>query len=428
MIYMKWSIFNYKQHVGDNYRIYNTNTRGIIELSVHDYELISKMLEVNTIEDDACEAVKQLAEQGFISGEDDEWNTFIKARTESYHRKNGRFVLYFVPSWDCDFRCPYCHYYELVQNCKKDNIVSIEKNAHYAAKYIDELYKEFHKTIHLSVILYGGEPLLAIDSHLKFLKYLKEFIANKNIILSTSVITNGYNLTDMNIKALKDWNLRGMQITVDGLPDVHNKRRMHKSGVETFDRIVNNIKKLCMVYNIPVTLRINVDSENVAQIPALLKHLRAFGISKNLLLSVSPVFSNSNVDGAIMDPSVLSEFSKIYEVAAELQYPFVFPTTACSYYSAEFLVLANDKAYSCPSMSANDIEPLSAISENPIIMDRALKVDAQCEGCLWYPLCGGGCKYQNMVHGATQCMKITYQMIIENYSKKYSQINRLVRG
>lgn len=428
MNFVKWSIFNYKQLSGDTYRIYNTATRGIIDIDVSSYEHIESAFNDQFVDDDTKNAILQLISQGYISVKENEWDEFVKQRKEDYSKIHGRFILYYIPSWDCDFRCPYCHYYDIVKDANSSNKVNIQQNAKYAAQYIKKLYSNSNESVNISVVLYGGEPLLALEKHLNFLSLLSDELRTEKANISVSVITNGFNITAEKIIALKQWNLKGMQITVDGMPTVHNQRRLHKDGIETFPIIVDNIKQLCLIHDVPITIRINVDEGNIASVPDVLRYLRDYGINKNLLLSISPVFSNVNVDGAICDSQVLSGFERIYQVASELKYPFIFPTTACSYYTKEFLVLANNKAYSCPSMSASDINSISNTGEEPIIGDKTLSINDSCEGCIWFPLCGGGCTYQNIVHGSTQCMAFTYKMIIEGYMKEYSNINRLIRG
>ena len=428
MNYLNWSIFNYKQRFGDTYRVYNTATRGMIDVEVSTYEHIETSFTQREIDDDTKHAILLLINQGYISIHENEWVEFVKQREDDYNKLHGKFMLYHIPSWDCDFRCPYCHYYDIVKEADPSSKVDIQQSALYASQYIKKLYSNFEQPVNISVILYGGEPLLALKKHLDFLTLLSDELKSASTNISVSVITNGFNLTKEKIAALQQWDLKGMQITVDGMPAVHNQRRAHKDGVETFPIIVENIKQLCMIHNVPVTIRINVDEDNLESVPDVLKYLRDYGISKNLLLSLSPVFSNVNVEGAVCDSQVLSGFEKIYQVASELNYPFLFPTTACSYYTKEFLVLANNKAYSCPSMSANDLNSNSNTNEDPVIRNKPLIIKDSCKACIWYPLCGGGCTYQNILHGSTQCMAFTYKMIVEGYMKKYSMINRLIRG
>lgn len=277
----------------------------------------------------------------------------------------------------------------------------------------------------ITVVLYGGEPLISLEKHLLFIDELIKL--NEGVKISIYVITNGYNLKESILNRLQKYNIKGMQVTIDGEKDIHNVRRCHKTHVDTFTEIIENVKNACMKYNITVTIRINVDENNVLGIPSLLKYLREYGITKNLILSISPVFSNINVAGALSNTSVLKEFDSIFKVANEYAYPFVFPTTLCSYYSKEFLAIANGKVYPCPSMSANDISPISSVYDRKLFTNREFSCNGECNYCKWLPLCGGGCKYQNVKENNI-CMANTYKYMIEAYMKNYSILNRLLNN
>jgi uncharacterized protein len=423
-----WSVFNHKCKRDDSYRIYNTLTKGIIDIECESYDYLQKCFNSKDLNDDVKEAIVSLIDQGYISNFEDQWGDFYVNQKKDYKNLTGSMMLYYIPSWMCDFRCTYCHYYNNIQNQSFDSDEQIRQSAIYAAKYINLLYCKFNEPITITVVLYGGEPLLSLEKHLLFLSTLQEQKASENTTYSVVVITNGFNLSEENIKSLVKFNVKGMQITVDGEPEIHNKRRIHENGGETFTTIIENTKTACMIYSIPITLRINVDENNIHSVPSLLKNIRDYGIKKNLILSISPVFSNVNVQGAVFNKSVLTGFRNIYKAAAEFNYPFVFPTTACSYFSSEFLVIANNKAYSCPSMSASDMDAICSINDTPIVNNKPLELSKKCKQCKWVPLCGGGCTYQNIKDNSIQCMALTYKLLVEAYMEEYSKINRLIKG
>lgn len=63
------------------------------------------------------------------------------------------------------------------------------------------------------------------------------------------------------IAKLVDFSVRSVQITLDGPPEIHNKRRRMPNGEDTFYKIVNNIVEACNI--IPIVIRINVDKTNI---------------------------------------------------------------------------------------------------------------------------------------------------------------------
>ncbi|WP_343750137.1 radical SAM protein, partial [Paraclostridium ghonii] len=111
---------------------------------------------------------------------------------------------------------------------------------------------------------YGGEPLLAKDIIAEFSKRVIEITEREGVYFSSYIVTNGYLIDDEVIQIFKDSKITGAQITIDGPPIIHNKRRILKnSSDETFDKIVGNIKKLIAGGISNVAIRINIDKTNV---------------------------------------------------------------------------------------------------------------------------------------------------------------------
>lgn len=82
-----------------------------------------------------------------------------------------------------------------------------------------------------------------------------------------SAITNGYDL-DCFEALLSPNAIKFVQITIDGIPERHNKRRIHAQGVPTFDKIVNNIG-MALRHGVKVSVRVNTDSDNIEDLKAL---------------------------------------------------------------------------------------------------------------------------------------------------------------
>lgn len=58
---------------------------------------------------------------------------------------------------------------------------------------------------------------------------------------TSSMTTNGYNLTLENFRKLYNLNVYAYQITIDGIRSTHDDLRILKNGEGTFDRIVSNL-------------------------------------------------------------------------------------------------------------------------------------------------------------------------------------------
>jgi uncharacterized protein len=71
---------------------------------------------------------------------------------------------------------------------------------------------------------------------------MDKIFKERNIKYRTQIVSNGYNLTPEKADLLSKYNWQRFQVTVDGPPESHNKRRVLRNGGETFDRIIDNIR------------------------------------------------------------------------------------------------------------------------------------------------------------------------------------------
>ena len=186
------------------------------------------------------------------------------------HSGTGPVIL---PTYNCNFRCPYCFEQHrlsrgkewLTRDMKPEMIDAI-----FAA--LQKQKDKGHKIDGIS--LYGGEPLL---------KENKETVRNicehaKAMELPISAITNGYDL-DHYIDLLDEFKVDKFQITVDGVGEQNDHRRLHRDGVPTYDRILKNVT-LALDHGVDVNLRVNVNGDNIGGIKALIDDLASRGLKE----------------------------------------------------------------------------------------------------------------------------------------------------
>ncbi|MBO5587347.1 MAG: radical SAM protein, partial [Acidaminococcaceae bacterium] len=114
-----------------------------------------------------------------------------------------------MPTYDCNFRCPYCYEQHRLKNGQKwlESTMSHEMiEAVFAAI---ENYKARGFSIG-ECTLYGGEPFLA-----KNIDVVREIAGHcKKLGISMSAITNGYDLESY-LDFLDEYNCKHLQVTVD---------------------------------------------------------------------------------------------------------------------------------------------------------------------------------------------------------------------
>lgn len=144
-----------------------------------------------------------------------------------YRNYNGKFSsgalgLVIAPTLACNFACPYC--YEtpkagLMDKKVQDSLIEmIEENA--------------KNKNNISITWYGGEPLLAKEMIFDFSQRAIEICERENVKYSAYIVTNGYLIDEETIENMKKAKITGAQITVDGPPSIHNKRRILKNSDE----------------------------------------------------------------------------------------------------------------------------------------------------------------------------------------------------
>ena len=94
----------------------------------------------------------------------------------------------------------------------------------------------------------------------------------------TNVITNGLLLTEDVVDRLIPFGLNGIKVTLDGDRDTHNRMRPLRGGQGTFDRIIENIRRVADRCNISIGG--NFDESSVDSYPALLDFLQRAGLRR----------------------------------------------------------------------------------------------------------------------------------------------------
>lgn len=188
----------------------------------------------------------------------------------------------FVPAYTCNLRCPYCFqshdmhagrgiYAATMDDTRVDD----------AFRVIDRFTQPGSLARQLSLLteddsapvdrrsplrrvgLFGGEPLTAATRPV--VGYIVEQARRRGT--AVWAITNGVELEAFADLLGRD-GIAELQITLDGMPDVHDRRRIGPAFRRSFDRIAGNID-LALSAGARVSARINVDSSNVDHVELL---------------------------------------------------------------------------------------------------------------------------------------------------------------
>lgn len=179
---------------------------------------------------------------------------------------------------DCNARCYYCFEQDVPKIRMNDEIVN------QTIRFI-----KHHLTgKEISIQWFGGEPLY----NLKVINRISDELNTNGISFSSSMTSNGYLFTHQIIKkAINNWKLKRVQITLDGTENNYNriKSYIHKNS-NPYERVLNNIEHLLQA-DICVSIRLNLSLDNFQDIMNLVYHLiERFAQYKKLTIYPHPLF------------------------------------------------------------------------------------------------------------------------------------------
>ncbi len=214
--------------------------------------------------------------------------------------------LVIMPTYDCNFRCPYC--YEQHRLSRGQNWLSYTMTDEMIDAVFSALknYKERGFVVN-DCTFYGGEPFL--EKNLPVVRKIAERC--RELDVKSKVITNGYDLESY-LDLLTEFNFERLQITIDGVGKINDRRRIHKDGVGTYERILKNIN-LALERGIKIALRVNVGRENFHGIKDLIDDLKTRGFldKENFIYYFKATSDDRNPKNNVTDFEIVRELEKI---------------------------------------------------------------------------------------------------------------------
>jgi uncharacterized protein len=386
---MKLSNYNVKLDVDNNYAIYNTVSRKYVLYDDSKKEYIDSIL--NNINKDKYEInegeiLKKFIKNGIIiedNLDESEKVTYLFNKTKYQDR---RFILIVSPTLDCNFRCPYCF------EERKNSYISDE-----VIKDLIDFVKKISKEVNtLQVGWFGGEPMLQFEKIKKMTKIFKEICENEGCNYCSTMTTNGYLFNDERINDLDDFNMKRIQITLDGDREFHNKKRPLADGSGTFDKILENINKI-VDKDIPLYLRINVDKDNAESIPKLFD-LIPENKREKIIVNMCNIFQNKE------DVNLFP----LYQIAIDMGFSFKFSRKQFQICEGSFInsitvqpdgiitpcQMCSERGFDFGSIGKDGRLLLKNESEFYKFRSTSALDNEKCKECNRLPLCLGGCYFK----------------------------------
>lgn len=236
--------------VEDGVLLFNLLTRELLLLSKEEFSRFTEL--------------DYLKERWFVVPEDTndkEFADFVKWVFSVKQKQSKNIVGYTIfPTTDCNARCFYC--FEL----GRSRIPMTEDTAKKVAQYIsDHCGGE-----RVSISWFGGEPLFNLSA----IDTICQGLRDRNVEFRSKMISNGYLFDDEIVrKAVDSWNLKRVQISLDGTEKIYNKVKAYiYRGSNAYGIVMNNIGRL-LEAGIFVTIRLNMDLYNAEDLLQLVDDL-----------------------------------------------------------------------------------------------------------------------------------------------------------
>src|SRR5438552_1789564 len=240
---MQASIFNVRVPLKERDDVFLMNTLTDAQLLVSsDVAALLDCKSFDSLTESEHEAVDLLSENGFFVAD---YETDRRNMADYFHRvKHADHELHItvLTTLQCNFACGYCYQGDREDFNQFADKMTLETSARIAAWIENELDRL--RPEKFAMTFFGGEPLLNLPVVYDLAERMWAATQARGIKQSLSMITNGLLLTEDVVDRLVPQGLRGVKITLDGDKETHDRMRPLRGGQGTFDRIVENIRKV----------------------------------------------------------------------------------------------------------------------------------------------------------------------------------------
>ncbi len=271
-----------KAQTDDGLLLYNVVTSEMVLLDESERRVFEGSPAEYTAKMDEMVARHYLVKEGFDEARSVRELRALMKKLDPEETVTGFTIL---PTTECNARCYYC----------------FESN-HKRCTLTDELTNDIVEYIALKckgkpieITWFGGEPLIGKRQISQICSGLK----GQDIAFSSSMISNAYLFDERLVQTAKEeWNLKVIQITLDGTERVYNETKAYVNPKDNpYERVLNNIESF-LDNGISVNVRLNVTDRNAADLSNLIDELSSrFGGRKQF-----SCYSHAVYDGVGFEP------------------------------------------------------------------------------------------------------------------------------
>lgn len=434
---MRPSLFNTRVPLagGDDIFLMNTFTDAQLVVS-HEVATLLDRLDVShdadmSFDADESAALEQLSRHGFVVNDRVTERQALEKYFDDHHNNTEEMHLTVLTTLQCNFACDYC-----LQGDHGDYNAHATKMSMETAGRVSLWLQERLDAIapkRLALTFFGGEPLLNLPVMYELAARAWAATKQRGVHFEINIITNGLLLTPEVVDRLKPYGLNGVKVTLDGDQVTHDRMRPLRGGQGTFDRIIENVRRVAGKCHISIGG--NFDEQSVDSYPALLDFLKEQDFAESLVkVAFKPIIatepkpagnglipltavdaSGKPLGGACMTSAgagaggspcdschfVDERMSFLREETKKRGFPTLdgVHMGPCEIHMRHAYTLGTDGSlYACPGFATEPRESVGSVSaaQTSLQEQAASRFDAlgawrDCGDCSFIPVCAGGC-------------------------------------
>ena len=390
------------------------------------------------------EEISTLYDMGFLIDDDYDENAFLESLRIKTLLSNKADPTYYIvcPTTGCNARCYYCF----------EKGAEQKKMDRRTAKAVAEYIIENHDSNNLVIQWFGGEPLLEPD----IISYISDLLNKNEVAFESKIITNGYLLSNEIIDlALNCWNVKVIQITIDGIGDEYNqiKNYVYQFG-NPFEVVMKNIDE-CIERTLHVRIRINFNPLEYRKAVKIVEFLKSrYKDKENLFVYLAPIddagvpsitrsFKNVNKHPliALLDAeedfcsfgnyNFANEDISVYDAILKKYYLTPIPASCYGGCESSLTIDSVGNIFDCHRLLGHEQYASGNVFDGRIsneISDYYANPhlnDLECEMCNLLPICQGGCKYRTFKYGKEHACTAVKGAVKELIKRAYYEISKL---
>ena len=300
--------------------LFNVETMLFYEITPLVYEMVTmfsknnnsdpiQSLEGKYKKDDIINTLIYLGQEGFLK----EGTSNVIKKKPILRKRWGIRHLELMVTHGCNLGCRYCYGAGGYDGWKDTPYLYGAKTAgmpfEIAKKGVDFLIENSGKQKDLSIVFFGGEPLLEFALIEKIVPYIREKESGSGKTVNLSLSTNGLLLDEKIVDFLVKHNV-GCQVSIDGPREIQDRNRSLRDGGGSYEHVLPGIKRLISARRGRVPARATV-SHDLVNLGDVVDHLLSLGFGS---VHIEPAIGKS--DGTALTAEDVDKIKRQHEALA----------------------------------------------------------------------------------------------------------------